>query len=154
MNETSSTTIAFNRKARHLYHIEEEVEAGIALLGTEVKSLRQGRVNISDAHAGEKEDAIWLFNLTIPEYSGGNRFNHEPKRPRKLLLHKKQMQKLLGRIKSKGTTLVPISLYFNRRGLVKIKIGLGTGKKEYEKRDAIKKRDWERDKARIMREKK
>jgi SsrA-binding protein len=154
MNDVSqSKTISFNRKARFEYSIEEEFEAGIVLVGTEVKSLRQGKVNISDAHAGEKEDAIWIFNLNIPEYSGGNRFNHEPRRPRKLLLHKKQMKKLMGRVKTKGVTLIPLSFYFNSRGIAKIKLGLATGKKDYEKRDTIKKREWERDKARIMREK-
>jgi len=150
-NDMSGNTVAFNRKARHEYTIEEEFEAGIVLTGTEVKSMRQSKVNISDAYAGPKEGAIWLFNVHIAEYKHGNRMNHEPNRPRKLLLHKKQIDKLLGRLKTKGVTLVPLSLYFNSRGLAKIKIGLGTGKKMYEKRDAIKKRDWQRDKARIMR---
>lgn len=150
---SSGKTVAFNRKARFDYAIEEEIEAGLVLTGTEVKSLRQGKANISDAYAGGKEDAIWLFNATIAEYPGGNRFNHEPRRPRKLLLHKRQIKKLLGRLKVKGVTLIPLSLFFNSRGLAKITLGLATGKKEYEKRDDIKKRDWQRDKARIMREK-
>lgn len=149
----SGNTVAFNRKARHEYAIEEEFEAGIVLTGTEVKSLRTNRANISDAYAGPKGDEIWVFNLHISEYKHGNLQNHEPNRPRKLLLHKKQINKLLGRLKTKGVTLVPLSLYFNSRGLAKLKIGLGTGKKLYEKRDSIKKRDWERDKARIMRNK-
>lgn len=151
--ESTSGTIALNRKARRNYAIEEEFEAGLVLLGTEVKSLRAGRVNITDAHASVKEDEIWLHNMSIAPYSHGNRENHEERRPRKLLLHKKQIAKLVGRLKIKGVTLVPLSLYFNSRGLAKIKLGLGTGKKEYEKRDDIKKRDWQRDKARIMREK-
>lgn len=151
---SASTTVAVNRKSRFEYFIEEEFEAGLVLTGTEVKSLRSGKgVNIADAHAAGKDGEIWLWNLTIPEYSGGNRFNHEPRRPRKLLLHKRQVSKLLGRLKVKGTTLIPLSLYFNSRGIAKLKLGLATGKKQHEKRDAIKKRDWERDKARIMRAK-
>ena len=149
--ELSGETVARNRKARFEYTIEEEFEAGIVLTGTEVKSLRAGRANIADAYAGPKEDAIWLLNATIAAYAQGNRFNHEERRPRKLLLHKKQIKKLLGRLKVKGVTLVPLSLYFNRRGIAKIKLGLAIGKKMYEKRDVIKKRDWQRDKARIMR---
>ena len=146
--------VALNRKARFEYAVEEEFEAGIVLTGTEVKSLRTGRgVNIADAYAATKDGEIWLINATIPEYGGGNRFIHEPRRPRKLLLHKKQISKLLGRLKVKGTTLVPLKLYFNSRGLAKMKLGLAVGKKLYEKRDVIKKRDWERDKARIMRNK-
>ena len=152
--EPASITVAVNRKSRFEYTIEEEFEAGLVLTGTEVKSLRGNRgVNIADAYAGPRDGEIWVWNLHIPEYSGGNRFNHEPRRPRKLLLHKKQVSKLLGRLKVKGTTLIPLSLYFNRRGLAKLKLGLTTGKKLHEKRDAIKKRDWERDKARIMRAK-
>lgn len=147
-------TVALNRKARFEYTIEEEIEAGIVLTGTEVKSLRAGKANIADAYAAVKEgDGIWLLNAYIAEYFEGNRFNHEPKRARKLLLHKKQINKLAGRLKVKGVTLIPLSLYFNRRGLAKIKMGIAVGKKSYEKRDVIKKRDWERDKARIMREK-
>jgi SsrA-binding protein len=152
--DTASSTVAFNRKARYDYSIEEEIEAGIVLTGTEVKSLREGKANINDAYAGEKEEAIWLFNAHIAEYAGGNRFNHEPRRPRKLLLHERQIKKLIGRLKVKGVTLIPMSLYFNRRGLAKVRLGLATGKKEYEKRDTIKKRDWQREKARIVRAKK
>jgi SsrA-binding protein len=152
MSESKSgSTVSHNRKARFNYTIEEEIEAGIVLVGTEVKSLRAGRSNIADAYAAEQDGEIWLINAHIMEYAGGNRFNHEPKRPRKLLLHKKQIKKLLGRIRIKGVTLIPLSLYFNSRGLAKIKLGLAVGKKEYEKRDTIKERDWQRDKARIMR---
>ena len=104
-------------------------------------------------HAAAKNDEIWLINAHIAEYNQGNRFNHDPKRPRKLLLHKKQVNKLIGRLKVKGVTLVPMSLYFNSRGMAKLKFGLGIGKKVYEKRDTIKQRDWQRDKSRIMREK-
>jgi SsrA-binding protein len=152
--QAGTGTIAINRKARYEYTIEEEFEAGIVLTGTEVKSLRSGRANIADAHAaGNKTGEIWLFNSYIAEYGHGNRNNHEARRPRKLLLHKRQIKKLLGRIKSKGVTLIPLSLYFNRRGLAKVKLGLATGKKQYEKRDTLKQRDWQRDKARIMRNK-
>ena len=150
----SSTSVTFNRKARYEYTIEEEFEAGIVLTGTEVKSLRSGRSNIADAYAGPSRDGeIVVHNLYIAAYANGNRFNHEERRPRKLLLHKKQINKLLGRLKVRGVTLIPLSLYFNARGLCKLKLGLATGKKEYEKRDSIKQRDWQRDKARIMREK-
>lgn len=146
----SGGNIAVNRKARFEFSIEEEFEAGIVLTGTEVKSLRAGKAQINDAYAGEKNGEIWLFNAYIAEYEGGNRFNHETNRPRKLLLHKKQIKKLLGRLKVKGVTLVPMSFYFNSRGLAKIKLALATGKKQYEKRETIKDRDWQRDKARIM----
>lgn len=152
-DKPGSNTAALNRKARYEYSIDEEVEAGIVLTGSEVKALRQGKANISDAYAGEQDGEIWLFNAHISEYASANRFNHEPKRPRKLLLHKKQINKITGKLKVKGVTLVPLSLYFNRRGLAKCKVGLGTGKKTYEKRETIKKREWKRDKARIMREK-
>lgn len=151
--DNSGNTVAQNRKARFNYSIEEEIEAGLVLTGTEVKSLRAGKAQITDAYAGPQGDELWLFNATIAPYAGGNRFNHEERRPRKLLLHAKQIKKLIGRLKVKGVTLVPLALYFNSRGLAKIKLGLGTGKKEYEKRDTIKKRDWQKDKARIMREK-
>lgn len=142
--------IAENRKARYEYFIEDTIEAGIMLLGTEVKALRTGRANITDAHAGGKGDELWIFNLDIPEYKAANRFNHEPKRPRKLLLHRKQMDKLLGQIKIKGLTVVPLKMYFNARGIVKVLLGLGKGKKEYEKRDTIKKRDWERQQRQLL----
>jgi SsrA-binding protein len=152
MSESKSgSTVSKNRKARFNYTIEEELEAGIVLLGTEVKSLRAGRSNIADAYAAEKDGEIWLINAHIMEYAGGNRFNHEPMRPRKLLLHKKQVKKLLGKLRIKGVTIVPLSLYFNSRGIAKLKIGIAVGKKQYEKRDTIKERDWQRDKARIMR---
>lgn len=123
------------------------------LTGTEVKSLREGKANIADAYAAEKDGELWLLNSYIAEYGAGNRFNHEPLRHRKLLLHKKQVKKLVGRLKVKGVSVVPLALYFNARGLAKIKLAIAIGKKAYEKRDTIKKRDWERDKARIMRDK-
>ena len=150
---SSGGTVANNRKARFEYAVEEELEAGIVLTGTEVKSLRKGKANIADAYAVEMEGEIWLLNAYIAEYDGGNRFNHEPLRRRKLLLHKKQIKKLLGRLKTKGVTVVPLSLYFNSRGIAKVKMAVAMGKKTYEKRETIKKREWERDKARIMRQK-
>lgn len=153
VKEGASKTVAVNRKARFSYTIEEEMEAGIVLTGTEVKSLRAGRASIAEAYAAAKGEELWLINANIEEYGHGNRFNHEARRPRKLLLHRKQVDKLIGRLKTKGVTLIPLTLYFNRRGLAKVKLGLAMGKKEYEKRDTIKKRDWQRDKARIMREK-
>jgi SsrA-binding protein len=150
---SSGSTVAFNRKARFDYAVEEELEAGMVLTGTEVKSLRAGKANIADAYAVEKDGELWLLNAYIAEYESGNRFNHEPLRPRKLLLHKKQVKKLVGRLKVKGVSVVPLSLYFNSRGLAKIKLAVAIGKKSYEKRETIKKRDWQRDKARIMRQK-
>ncbi|MEI6730640.1 MAG: SsrA-binding protein SmpB [Pseudomonadota bacterium] len=149
-NKNSSGLIADNRKARYNYAIEEDVEAGLVLTGTEVKSLRTGKVNISDSHAAEMQGEMWIFNLNIPEYVAGNRFNHDPKRPRKLLLHKKQSSKLLGKIKIKGYTIVPLKMYFNSRGIAKILLGVGKGKKEYEKREVIKERDWQREQRSIM----
>lgn len=142
-----------NRRARYEYAISDEFESGMVLTGTEVKSLRRGDVNIADAYAAVKNEEIWLINSYIGVWSGGNRFNHEPRRHRKLLLSKKEIQKLLGKLKAKGVTLIPLSLYFNKRGYAKIKIGLATGKKQHEKRDTIKEREWEREKGRITKDK-
>ncbi len=146
-----SGPVAQNRRARFDYEITQEVEAGLVLTGTEVKSLRMGKVQINDAYAGEKDGEIWLLNAKIAPYAMGNRYNHEETRPRKCLLHKKERDKLLGAIKTKGMTLVPIKLYFNNQGRAKILLGLGKGKKEFEKRDTIKQRDWDRQKAQIVR---
>ena len=145
--------VAQNRKARYNYFIEDTLEAGIMLTGTEVKSLRAGKSNITDAHAGESKGELFLFNLHIPEYGQGNRFNHEPRRPRKLLLHKREMNKLIGAVRKQGQTIVPLSLYFGPRGLAKVEIGLARGKKMYDKRASIKERDWQRDKQRLLRDK-
>lgn len=147
----SGKTIALNRKARYNYSIEDTLEAGIALTGTEVKSLRQGGVQITDAHAGEMAGELWLFNVHIPEYHGGNRFNHEPRRPRKLLVHRRQLSRLVGAVQREGMTLVPLSLYFNPRGLAKVELGLAKGKKKWDKRETEKSRDWQREKGRLMR---
>ncbi len=144
---------AQNRKARHDYFIEETVEAGIILVGTEVKSLRAGRASLGDAYAGERGGELYLFNAYIPEYESGNRFNHVTRRPRKLLLHRRQMERMIGAVQRDGVTLVPLSIYFNERGIAKVQLGLAKGKRKYEKREAIKERDWKRQKARLMRDK-
>ena len=146
--------VAQNRRARFDYAIAETFEAGIMLTGSEVKSMRAGQSSINESFAGEmlgeQGGAIFLFNANIPEYLEANRFNHEPKRPRKLLLHKRQISKLLGAIRRKGMTLVPMQLYFNAKGRAKVEIGLARGKKTVDKRETIKERDWQRDKARIL----
>lgn len=143
---------ADNRKARHLYHIEEEHEAGIALQGTEVKSLRSGEANIRESYAEEKDGELWLVNAYIPEFSHGNRFNHEPRRPRKLLMHRREISKLGGLVQRQGYTLVPLKVYFNDQGRAKVLIGLGKGKNVRDKREDVKQRDWDRQKARLMKD--
>ena len=143
---------ADNRKARHLFHIEEEHEAGIALQGTEVKSLRSGEANIRESYAEEKDGELWLVNAYIPEFSHGNRFNHEPRRPRKLLMHRREIGKLGGLVQRQGYTLVPLRVYFNDQGRAKILIGLGKGKNVRDKREDVKQRDWDRQKARLMKD--
>ena len=148
----ASKTVALNRKARHNYSIEDTLEAGIQLSGTEVKSLREGGVQITDSHAGEMGGELWLFNAHIPEYHGGNRFNHEPRRPRKLLVHKHQLNRLIGAVAREGMTLVPLALYFNPRGRAKVELGLAKGKKLWDKRETAKNRDWQRQKGRLMRD--
>ncbi len=151
--KSQSKQIANNRKARYNYALEDEVEAGIVLVGTEVKALRLGKVNIEDAYAVVKGEELWLLNAFIDVFAQGNRFNHEVRRPRKLLLHKREIRKLAGKLKNKGYTLVPTSFYFNSRGMAKIKIAFGKGKKEFEKRETIKKRDWDREKSALMKRK-
>ncbi len=143
--------IAQNRKARHNYHIAERFEAGIALTGTEVKSLRQGRASMGEAYAVERGGEIYLINAHIAEYAAGGRFNHAPTRARKLLLKKREIRKLIGNLRRSGMTLVPLSLYFNERGRAKVEIALATGKRKYDKRQAEKERDWKRNKQRLMR---
>jgi SsrA-binding protein len=142
---------AQNRKARHDYFIQSTLEAGIVLTGTEVKSLREGGAQITDAHAEERGGELWLLDAHIPEFHGGNRFNHEPRRPRKLLVHKREMDKLIGAVTREGMTLIPLRLYFNGQGRAKLELALGKGKKKYDKRETIKTRDWQREKARVMR---
>jgi SsrA-binding protein len=146
-------TVADNRRARFNYEITETFEAGIALTGTEVKSLRGGKATIGEAYAGPSGEELFLFNAYIPEYLQANRFNHETKRPRRLLLHKRQINKLIGASQRDGYTVVPLKLYFNDRGMAKVELGLGRGKKLHDKRETMKERDWNRDKARLLRDK-
>ena len=145
--------IAENRKARHNYFIEDTVEAGIMLTGTEVKALRQGRANIAESYASPEGNEMWLINANIPEYRAGNRFNHEPTRRRKLLLRRREIGRLAGARQREGMTLVPLKLYFNDRGLAKLLIGIARGKKQHDKRETEKNRDWQRQKERLMRDK-
>ena len=148
--ELGRTVVAQNRKARHNYFIEETFEAGLALTGTEVKSLRGGRSSIAESYVTEENGEAWLVNANIPEYASGNRFNHEPRRPRKLLLHRKQINRLIGAIQREGRTVVPLQVYFNPRGRAKIEIALVTGKQTHDKRQSIKDRDWQRQRARLL----
>lgn len=143
-------SVAVNRKARFEYAIGEVLEAGLMLLGTEVKSLRMGRANIADAYASHKAGEIWLWNADIPVYAHGNRNNHEPRRGRKLLLNARQVKKLIGELKVRGTTLIPLELYFNKRGYAKVAIGVAQGKTKYEKREVIKARDWKREQGKLL----
>jgi SsrA-binding protein len=144
---------ADNRKARYNYEIIDTVEAGLVLSGTEIKSLRGGKATIGESFAGPKGEELFLFNAYIPEYLEANRFNHLPKRDRKLLLHKKQVNKLMGAIQRDGMTLIPLKVYFNDKGRAKVELGLGKGKKLHDKRETEKKRDWDREKGRILRDK-
>ena len=143
--------VAQNRKAFHDYAIDERIEAGLMLTGTEVKSLREGRATITEAHAGDMDGEMYLFNAYIPEFHGGNRYNHEVRRPRKLLLRRREADRLKGAVRRDGMTLVPLALYFTARGWAKVEIGLAKGKKAHDKRQAIKERDWQREKQRVLR---
>jgi len=145
--------VADNRKARFNYEIGEVFEAGLALTGSEVKSLRSGKATIAESYADARGEEIWLINSNIPEYLQAARFNHAPKRPRKLLLHRGQINKLLGAVEREGMTLVPLKLYFNEKGRAKIEIALGRGKKLHDKRETERKRSWEREKGRLLRQK-
>jgi SsrA-binding protein len=144
---------ADNRRARFDYEIGQTYEAGIMLTGTEIKSLRGGRSTIGDSYAAEKGGEVWLFNAYIPEYLEANRFNHETRRPRKLLLHKKEIARLSQAVQREGMTIVPLKIYFNDRGRAKVEIALARGKKQHDKRQTEKARDWNREKARLMRDK-
>jgi SsrA-binding protein len=151
---TKYREIGYNRRANYDYEILEKIEAGIVLLGSEVKSLRLHRVNLSDAYAGlSRKGEIFLYKMHIAEYAMANRRNHDPLRTRKLLLHKKQILKLIGQLKKGGHTLVPINIYFNEKGFVKISLGLGKGKTSIDKREKIKEREWNREKSKLMKEK-
>ena len=144
--------VAENRRARFDYMIEETLEAGIILVGTEVKSLRNGRANIAESYASTEKGELWLINATIPEYPPAGQFNHEPRRPRKLLVRARELKKLKGAVEREGRTLAPLRLYFNDRGIAKIQIALATGKKAHDKREASKDRDWKRQQSRLMKD--
>lgn len=145
--------VAENRRARHEYSIGETVEAGMILLGSEVKSLRAGQASLAEAWAGPKDGGIWLLNCHIPSYRQAGRMNHEDRRPRELLLRRKERDKLLAAIRREGMTLVPLKIYFNDRGIAKLLLGVAKGKKKHDKRQADKERDWNRQKSRLLREK-
>jgi SsrA-binding protein len=151
--ERAFKVVADNRKARFNYQIGEVFEAGVALTGSEVKSLRAGKATIAEAYADARGGEIWLINANIPEYLQASRFNHAPKRARKLLLHKRQVNKLIGAVEREGYTVVPLKLYFNAKGRAKIEIALARGKKLHDKRESLKKRSWERERGRLMRAK-
>lgn len=144
--------VAENRRARFDYAVEDKYEAGIALQGTEVKALRAGEASIAESYAEVRDGQVWLINANIPEFSHGNRFNHEPRRPRKLLLSAREIDRMTGAVERKGMTLVPLSVYFNKQGRAKIELALAKGRQAQDKRAYIKDRDWKRDKARLMRE--
>lgn len=145
--------VADNRKARFNYAIGEVFEAGIALTGSEVKSMRSGKASIAEAYASARDGELWLYNSNITEYRQAGRFNHAPKRPRKLLLHRRQINRLIGAVEREGMTVVPLKIYFNDKGRAKVEIALARGKKLYDKRQSEKKRDWDRQRGRLMRQK-
>jgi SsrA-binding protein len=145
--------IADNRKARFNYAIGETFEAGIILTGSEVKSMRTGKANIGESYAFARDGELWLFNSNISEYKQAGRFNHAPKRPRKLLMHRRQINKLIGAVEREGMTVVPLKLYFNDRGRAKVEIALAKGKKLHDKRETSKRRDWQRERGRLLRQK-
>ncbi len=149
----NARVVAQNRKARFNYEIGETFEAGIALTGTEVKSLRQGKATIAESYADSRGGEVWLVNANIPEYLQAGRFNHAPKRLRKLLLHRRQINKLIGAVEREGMTLVPLKLYFNEKGRAKVELALARGKKLHDKREAEKKRSWDRERGRLLRAK-
>ncbi|MCA1749149.1 MAG: SsrA-binding protein SmpB [Parasphingopyxis sp.] len=141
---------AENRKARYDYHVEDKFEAGIQLQGTEVKALRFGEGSIAESYADVEEGEVWLINANIPEFSHGNRHNHDPRRKRKLLLHAREINKLHGAVHRQGMTIVPLSIYFNSRGRAKVEIALAKGKKQHDKRETEKNRDWQREQQRLL----
>lgn len=150
--DPNNKTVAENRKARYHYAIEDTFEAGLVLGGTEVKSLRNGKANIAESYASYEDGELWLINCHIPEYLQANRFNHEPRRRRKLLMSKREIARLSQAVAREGMTLIPLKLYFNERGRAKLQLGLGKGKKVHDKRETEKKRDWNREKSRLMRD--
>lgn len=149
----TTKVIAENRRARFDYFLEDNIEAGIQLVGTEIKALRDGRANIAESYAAVEGREIVLINADIPPYKQANRFNHEPRRPRKLLLHRRQIDRLIGAVQRDGQTIIPLKLYLNEAGKAKLEIALAKGKKLHDKREASAERDWQRDKARLLRDK-
>ncbi|MGD9815720.1 MAG: SsrA-binding protein SmpB [Hyphomonadaceae bacterium] len=145
--------IAENRRARFDYAIEDTLEVGLVLVGTEVKSLRSGRANIAESYARTENGELWLINATIPEYPPAGQFNHEPRRPRKLLVKGRELKKLVGAVEREGRTLAPLKLYFNDRGIAKLQLALAKGKKAHDKREATKDREWKRQQGRLLRDK-
>lgn len=143
--------VAQNRRARHDYLIEQTLEAGLVLQGTEIKVLRQGQASIAEAYAGAEGGELFLVNANIPEYGSSAHFNHQPRRPRKLLLHRKELNRLMGAIRREGITVVPLSIYFNERGRAKVELGVARGKRKADKRQAERDRDWQRSRARLLR---
>ncbi len=152
MSAGAQRPIAQNRKARHEYIIESTLEAGLMLTGSEVKSLRQGRCSIGEAYAYEQDGELYLRGMHISPYDAANRQNHEPLRPRKLLVHRRELAKLIAQVQRGGYTLVPLSIYFSERGIAKVELALARGKRKADKRETEKKRDWSRQKARLLRE--
>ena len=148
----SAKAIAENRKARYNFAVEDTFEAGLMLVGTEVKSLRNGKANIAESYASYEDGELWLINAHIPEYLQANRFNHEPRRRRKLLMSKREINRLSQAVARDGMTLVPLKLYFNERGLAKLQLALAKGKKVHDKRETEKRRDWQREKSRLLRD--
>ncbi len=142
-----------NKRAQFEYFIEEKIEAGIVLTGSEIKSIRGGKVALVDSHATENQGELFLYNCHIAEYEKANRFNHATRRARKLLLHKREIQKIFRKIKLKGYTLIALSMYFNHKNIIKVELGLAKGKKQHDKRQAIKEKDWQKKQERIMRKK-
>lgn len=152
-SDPNNKLIAENRRARFDYAIEDTLEAGIQLVGTEVKSLRSGRANIAESYASAEKGELWLVNATIPEYPPAGQFNHEPRRRRKLLVRGRELKKLVGAVEREGRTLAPLKLYFNDRGIAKLQLALATGKKAHDKRAATKDREWKRQQSRLLRDK-
>lgn len=149
-DDPNNKTVAENRKARFSYEVIDTVEAGLMLTGTEVKSLREGKANIQESYASVEGGEIWLINSYLPEYLQGNRFNHEPRRRRKLLLNKREMARMAQAVEREGMTMVPLKIYFNDRGRAKLLLAIARGKKLHDKRQTEKQRDWAREKGRLL----
>ncbi|SDL97523.1 SsrA-binding protein SmpB [Maricaulis salignorans] len=152
MSKPDTRPVALNRRARYDYEIEETFEAGLMLMGSEVKSLREGRANIAESYVSPEREGLWLINADIPQYAPANRFNHDPRRHRKLLLKKKEISRLIGAVTRDGRTIIALKLYFNDRGIAKLQIGLAKGKRNVDKRQTIKDREWNKQKSRLMKD--